>query len=912
MKKCTSRQPRRKMQMGGFSWGNSASQISNAMGLTQGIGGIAQSLGNAYGSRHAADTSQRAVGNALSGTAQGAMAGAAFGPIGMGVGAAAGLVGGLIKSNQEKKAYQEELKEKQKGFTLTEDLKNSYNPMTMQKGGNISPYQAERNYVKRIAKNPVGLGQSSKQSVNSPGIYKAGTNEYTPFMNKREKGGSIRKPRRIMQAGGDMPYEIEDGEAVLGNPNSAQLYGGADSSNESELGFIANGAKHGETNDYGSEGIPMDADEEMYVGSDAIGLDGRPASKSNPSVAQEMKPYLKYGENATKSGDRYDKAGMEAAEDELAHLQQEAEEGKFLEELYKMTKAKDRDYEEIMQFIIDANPNDAAAIQGDTTQPEQAVAEMEGNADMMAQQEMAAMNQQDPNAMAQQGVDESMLPQEDPMAAMQGGMPPMDPNMMAQQGGGMPPMEDPAAMQGAMPPMAKHGLVTQPKVYRIGGKIYRKEGGPVGPPPTDYNKTNYSSDKTGYYKNEQTVTPVQNAMYDDNTPASNNEELEGVLPDNTFDEFEFTPETEDTRVAEQQALRTKQESEAREIQDRYNNMRGTLDTKHKNRQSATLTTPDGRTATRDVDYQNMTEEELLSYNPNKKYNKVGDYDQLYDKTSTNRTTLTGEEREARIAQKKAELNPKSQTIGTASSTSTRKQGTVEIDGKQYEGFLGVGKKRGLLKEDNTPSEQYVASVHSKLEQVGLTPDALSQIDMIKDIQPARLAELKETDPERYKIASLVKQSADDILTASNSKQRGELAYKTGTFINESQSKKEPTKITPEVDIYDIYGSSITKEEAIAYGKQNGWDKVTYQGKQIPVNTPAPKPASSSQRPSYRNQTQQVPNRPTYTPAQKPTYSKQGVKRKETTKTPADIGAKMRTLNQQQNNTNKKNDIIINP
>lgn len=82
-------------------------------------------------------------------------------------------------------------------------------------------------------------------------------------------------PNRYMQDGGELAdAEIENNEAVIGNPNSVNLFGGADAEHTSPLGFIAKGAQHNEKNSAGTSGIPMGSSEEMYIGSDKLTLNG--------------------------------------------------------------------------------------------------------------------------------------------------------------------------------------------------------------------------------------------------------------------------------------------------------------------------------------------------------------------------------------------------------------------------------------------------------------------------------------------------------------------------------------------------------------------------------------------------------------------------------------------------------------
>ena len=139
------------------------------------------------------------------------------------------------------------------------------------------------------------------------------------------------------------------------------MYGGADYNTASPVGFMAEGAQHGQMNAAGTEGIPIKSNQEMYIGSEKLTLDGRPAGKKyGKSVAQEMKPFLKYSEKAMESNDPYMNNPVAVAQvnQELQRLQIEAERGKFMKGLDELLNKKDRNYEEIMGFITEENPNE--------------------------------------------------------------------------------------------------------------------------------------------------------------------------------------------------------------------------------------------------------------------------------------------------------------------------------------------------------------------------------------------------------------------------------------------------------------------------------------------------------------------------------------------------------------------------
>lgn len=507
MKSCSPK--RLKRFIGGMSSLGNASQVSNGLGLVQGLGGIGQMTGNLIGNTASGpDKAGAWVGNSLSGLSQGAMSGAAFGPLGIGIGAAAGLVGGLVKSHQAQKAYKQELEEKQKGFELQDnELKRSYNPMTMKRGGYTPQEQAEKRAAMNLKDRPVPT-YSPYMSPKSPGIYKAGTNSYTPFFNKRAEGGPV-KPRLKRQDGGPQAgVEIEGGEAVIGDPNNMTLYGGADASHSSSLGFMAQGANHGQMNEAGTEGIPMQADENAYIGSKRLGLDGRAAGKGNPSVAASMKPYLDYAQKAENSKDKYanNPEAMQAINDELNFLKQQAEEGKFLEELHKMLKSKDRDYQEVMDFIIQSNPNEAEMINTKNPNlPDEQFAQMNEQAEMNAQAQAQDMQMQ--GMMEDPAMQEQMMMEQQ----MQGQVPgQQDPSMMMQQEGPMPEeqlMQQEAMMQ-QQPPMKYGGNYSPKRIYkRNGGKIYAQRG------LNTEGSTDYNMDRQGYQLDNQGNVARQNFGY---------------------------------------------------------------------------------------------------------------------------------------------------------------------------------------------------------------------------------------------------------------------------------------------------------------------------------------------------------------------------------------------------------------
>lgn len=162
---------------------------------------------------------------------------------------------------------------------------------------------------------------------------------------------------RSMKATNQQPnVEIEDGEIVLANPKNIKIHGGGNTSLESKYAAMFHGDKHGEDKDKdGMEGIPLTADG-GYVASDYLGVNGKRAGKGNPSVAQEMKPYVKYLHNAEKNeSDVYRNNPVAIAEinRQLEIIKNKAEEGKVLEGLSKVLKDKNRSVDAVMQYVAE-------------------------------------------------------------------------------------------------------------------------------------------------------------------------------------------------------------------------------------------------------------------------------------------------------------------------------------------------------------------------------------------------------------------------------------------------------------------------------------------------------------------------------------------------------------------------------
>ena len=153
--------------------------------------------------------------------------------------------------------------------------------------------------------------------------------------------------------------EIEDGEIVLGNPTQIGMRGNTSTSLESKYGAMFHGDKHGTDSDGdGLEGIPLTSGE-AYVASEHLGLNGKKSGPGNKSVAQEMKPYLKYlNGGETNPLDPYKNNPVAIAETnrQLGLLKNEAEKGKFMEGIGKELKNKDRNVKDILSYITKNAP----------------------------------------------------------------------------------------------------------------------------------------------------------------------------------------------------------------------------------------------------------------------------------------------------------------------------------------------------------------------------------------------------------------------------------------------------------------------------------------------------------------------------------------------------------------------------
>ena len=126
--------------------------------------------------------------------------------------------------------------------------------------------------------NRQGINQSYKRTDS---IYaKLGSN----IKNKPNNARSSDQPN----------VEIENEEIYLGDPSKIKQFGNSTTSMESQFAAKFHGDKHGQDSDKdGMEGIPLQS-EEGYVASNYLGIDGKKASSSNPSVSKLMEPAVKY------------------------------------------------------------------------------------------------------------------------------------------------------------------------------------------------------------------------------------------------------------------------------------------------------------------------------------------------------------------------------------------------------------------------------------------------------------------------------------------------------------------------------------------------------------------------------------------------------------------------------------------
>lgn len=153
--------------------------------------------------------------------------------------------------------------------------------------------------------------------------------------------------------------EIESGEIVLADPRNIQIHGNATTANESKYAAEFVGDKHGQDSDGdGKEGIPLTSGE-AYVASDYLGVNGKKSGPGNKSVAAEMRPMTKFLHNAEiDDTDPYknNPIAIKEMNRQMHNIKKEAERNKFMEELSKLTKKKDRNLNEVLEFMTTQAP----------------------------------------------------------------------------------------------------------------------------------------------------------------------------------------------------------------------------------------------------------------------------------------------------------------------------------------------------------------------------------------------------------------------------------------------------------------------------------------------------------------------------------------------------------------------------
>lgn len=333
------------------------------------------------------------------------------------------------------------------------------------------------------------------------------------------KFGAVIKPKYNSK---EPNVEIEDGEVVLGNPTQIGMKGNASTSLESKYGALYHGDKHGVDSDNdGLEGIPLTSGE-AYVGSEHLGLNGKKSGPGNKSVANEMKPYLKFlhgGETNPRDPYKNNPVAIAETNRQLGLLKNEAEKGKFMEEISKQLKNKDRSVKDLLSFISenapmeDLNAEEQAQIgditnqlnnqsqqqnqqpmynqqpafsmggrymqQGGMAQPEMNPSEdrmnelVQSTPDMNPTQgglspEAQQMLQQLPPEVQQQIM--ALPPEQQEAAIMQAAQGMAQPQQGAPQQGGM----DPAMMEAPVDPAgAEMAMEAGQPVMKCGGRMYR-------------------------------------------------------------------------------------------------------------------------------------------------------------------------------------------------------------------------------------------------------------------------------------------------------------------------------------------------------------------------------------------------------------------------------------------------------
>ena len=290
------------------------------------------------------------------------------------------------------------------------------------------------------------------------------------FFNELKYGGDF-EPEYELQDGGEANVEVESGEAIMADPRGLTLHGGAWSENESPVGMMVKGAEHGEKNAAGTEGIPVSFNDKSanpdgaFVYSKYLTTDGKLAKGKGDtprdSVAGKVKPLLKYAEKLTKEkmNDKYynNPVAMQAIQEEMQYLKDRAMEGKFMHGLNKMLTKKDRNFNEIMDYIVSNNPNSEA-------QTVEGVGGVEQMNALANNPNVPPMNpQDDPNAqLLEQTKNETLIGMQQDKQLNS------EPNMMRKNGGQLP--------QGILESRMRASGASQNEIDRYLQENYKKGG----------------------------------------------------------------------------------------------------------------------------------------------------------------------------------------------------------------------------------------------------------------------------------------------------------------------------------------------------------------------------------------------------------------------------------------------------
>lgn len=176
------------------------------------------------------------------------------------------------------------------------------------------------------------------------------------YIKKKKSGGIINPPSDSRKEG---DVEVENGEIILGNPRSIEINSpNAKAELVSNYGMIVKGDKHNsDTDNDGKEGIRLTPEGNAYVASNYLTVEGKRARSGQKTVADEMKPYVKFlHKSESESSNPYlSNSFMKAeAQHQLDKIRKKAESNKFKENLKKETK--NGSVSSVISFIADNAP----------------------------------------------------------------------------------------------------------------------------------------------------------------------------------------------------------------------------------------------------------------------------------------------------------------------------------------------------------------------------------------------------------------------------------------------------------------------------------------------------------------------------------------------------------------------------